>query len=115
MALPTAGADVRVHWRPWRTEAPDAERGATTWATNARGELVGADVVIVLAPGPRRPPSPTCELRAIALHEMGHALGLPHVPSRDAIMYWQTGGPLTLTARDRAALRAAYGGGGGGG
>jgi hypothetical protein len=102
-AADAANADVRVHWRRWQ-EGP--ARGATTWATNARGELVGADVTIVLAPGPRQPPSPACVVRAIALHELGHALGLPHDPSPDAVMFWQTG-RLDLTDRDRAAIRAA--------
>jgi len=101
-AADAASADVRVHWRRWQ-EGP--ARGATTWATNARGELVGADVTIVLAPSLRQPPSPPCVVRAIALHELGHALGLPHDPSPDAVMYWQTG-RLDLTDHDRAAVRA---------
>ena len=101
-----ADADVRVRWVAWQS---GAARGTTTWSTNARGELVGADVTIVLAPGPRQPASHACVLRAIALHELGHALGLPHDRSRDAVMYREEG-TLVLTDHDRAALRAAYGG-----
>jgi hypothetical protein len=101
-----ADADVRVCWVAWQS---GAARGTTTWSTNARGELVGADVTIVLAPGPRQPPSHACVLRAIALHELGHALGLPHDRSRDAVMYREEG-TLVLTDHDRAAVRAAYGG-----
>lgn len=97
-------ADVRVHWKRWQ---PGTARGATTRWANARGEIVGADVTIVLARCRSGPVSSPRELRAIALHELGHALGLPHDPSRESIMYWETG-PLSLTDHDLNALRAAY-------
>jgi hypothetical protein len=98
-------ADVRVRWRRWE---PGPERGATTRWVNTRGEMISVDVVIVLAPGPARPVSSPSQLRAIALHELGHALGLPHDPSHAAIMYRDVG-PLALSDRDRDALRASYG------
>jgi predicted Zn-dependent protease len=100
-----AGASVRVHWRRWQ---PGKCRGETRWWVNARGEIVGADVAIVLAPSFTAQLSPAAVLRAIALHELGHALGLPHDADEEAIMYHSTG-PLALTARDRDALRSAYG------
>lgn len=100
-------ADVRVHWVRWKD---GTERGATTWALDASGELIGAEVTIVLAPRRTLPVSSATLLYPIVLHEVGHALGLPHARSSDSVMYFRTGGALTLGDSDRKAVRAAYSG-----
>jgi hypothetical protein len=104
VAEPDAAA-VRVRWRRWQ---PGTCRGTTRRWVNARGEIVGAEVTIVLAPKLAAQVSAAPVLRAIALHELGHALGLPHDSDERAIMY-QSVGPLAVTERDRGALRSAYG------
>lgn len=46
----------------------------------------------------------------VALHELGHSLGLGHSPVFGSVMYWQYGGALrTLTADDIAGIQAIYG------
>ena len=99
---------VRVHWQRsvwWRGG------GVTQRAVNARGETIGADCSIVLAPrGAAIAPTPAA-LRSVILHELGHALGLPHDVGLLAVMHdgARIGAAMTdLTRRDRAALRALY-------
>lgn len=66
-------ADIRVRW----TDHLDRKTGSTTWRTDRGGWLTGSDITLAThisdghvldARG----------MRAIALHEAGHALGLSH-------------------------------------
>ena len=50
------------------------------------------------------------EFRRVALHELGHALGLDHEEQAPAIMRPTAGAIETLQADDRAAVAALYGG-----
>lgn len=52
---------------------------------------------------------------AVALHEIGHALGLDHSTNPDTIMYFQTNATVDLTSFDIAGAQAIYGAAIGGG
>lgn len=47
--------------------------------------------------------------RAVAIHEVGHALGLNHSESRDSVMYPIDQGKITLSRADLSGLRVIYG------
>ena len=99
---------VRVHWQHsvwWRGG------GVTQRAVSARGETIGADCWIVLVPRGAATAPTTAALRSVILHELGHALGLPHDVALLAVMHdgARIGAAMPdLTRRDRAALRALY-------
>ena len=48
------------------------------------------------------------QLRNLALHEFGHALGLAHSPNGLDIMYWKSGADR-LSDRDRRTILRLYG------
>jgi hypothetical protein len=105
-AFSADAADVRLHWR---RNATWQGRGATQRTLNDRRETIAAECWVLLeVDGIAQTPG---ELRATVLHELGHALGLPHEGSAWAIMFDGTragGTPEAPTARDRAALLALY-------
>lgn len=47
--------------------------------------------------------------RSVAIHEVGHALGLNHSENRDSVMYPINQGKTTLSGADLSGLRAIYG------
>jgi len=47
--------------------------------------------------------------RSVAIHEVGHALGLNHSENRDSVMYPMDQGKTTLSSADLSGLRAIYG------
>lgn len=100
----TTGATLIVRW----ADTLDAERAGVTDVTwDKAGRIRRAAVYLATrAPSSGRPF--TIEARqAIALHEIGHALGLPHSGRPGDVMY-PVATSATLSDRDRFSLRLLY-------
>jgi hypothetical protein len=95
-------ADVRVRW----TEHLDRKTGSTTWRTDRGGWLTGSEITLAthISSGAALDAR---GMRAIALHEVGHALGLSHSIDAHDIM-----APLVrvdgLSEPDRSTIKLLY-------
>lgn len=95
-------ADVRIHW----TDHLDRKTGSTTWRTDRAGWLTSSEITLAthISDGHSLDER---GMRAIALHEVGHALGLSHSGDGHDIM-----APLirvdTLSQVDRNTIRLLY-------
>ncbi|MDB4877734.1 MAG: peptidase and matrixin and adamalysin [Gemmatimonadetes bacterium] len=95
-------ADVRVRW----TDHLDRKTGSTTWRTDRQGWLVSGDITLAthISDGHALDGR---GMRAIALHEVGHSLGLSHSTDPHDIMasLVRVDG---LSAPDRETIRLLY-------
>lgn len=95
-------ADIRVKW----TDHLPHKTGSTTWRTSHSGVLTSGDITLAthISDGY---PLDARGMRAIALHEIGHALGLSHSADPQDIM-----APLVrvdeLSAADRGTIKLLY-------
>ena len=95
-------AEIQVRW----TDRLERKTGNTVWRVDRNGWMRGSDVLLATHLGDGRPLDPR-SLRAIALHEIGHALGLSHSDDRHDVM-----APLvrvaSLSDGDVATARLLY-------
>lgn len=108
----TASADLQIRWvEHFEPEPADSARSGvsrTGWAEmtgDGRGVIVSA--VVTLARLHQTRVLEREELQAVAVHELGHVLGLPHSADRRDVMYptVQVAGP---SGRDRASIVLLY-------
>ena len=95
-------ADLRVRW----TAHLDHKTGSTTWHTDHTGWLTSGDITLAthISDGNALD---TRGMRAIALHEVGHALGLSHsLDSRDIMASLVRVDGLSVP--DRNTIRLLY-------
>jgi hypothetical protein len=69
----------------WVDRFDDSAAGKTFWARDRNWWIVGADIQIALH-RPTGEPYDQQMIRTIALHEVGHLIGLDHSPNPDDIM-----------------------------
>jgi hypothetical protein len=95
-------AEIAVRW----TDHIQRKTGNTIWRVDNRGWMRSGEVLLATHMGDGRPLD-SRSLRAIALHEVGHLIGLAHSDDGHDVM-----APLvrvaTLSAADRATARLLY-------
>lgn len=80
--------------------------GLTRLETSPRGQILHAEITLAVA-DPKGRPLSAAQVRAIAMHELGHALGLPHSNDPADIMYPTVRRP-SLSSRDRSTISLLY-------
>ena len=99
----TAGADIVVSFAD-RLDSNRTGRTELTW--QRRGPIVKVQVTLATHMSDGRQLQPS-QMVALALHELGHALGLGHSPAKTDALYPETSA-TDLTSRDRGTAMLLY-------
>jgi hypothetical protein len=99
----TAGADIVVTWAD-RLDSTRAGRADVSWLRS--GRLLHVRITLATHTPDGRQVLPS-QMVALALHELGHALGLGHSPVAADALHPQTSA-TDLTARDRRTAELLY-------
>jgi hypothetical protein len=99
----SVGADVHV---TWIDRFSDPISGKTLWSRDDRWWIVDADIALALHHRDGDPLDPQ-QTRAIALHEIGHLLGLDHTTDATNIMAPRVR-VRDLSMADRATVQLLY-------
>jgi hypothetical protein len=98
-------AQAEVHLR-WVERLDQESCGETTWTTDAQGWMRRGDITLAMRASDGALQDET-DIRAMALHEVGHLLGLGHTADSTAIMApWVAADELS--SADRATIRLLY-------
>jgi len=104
LATDSANADVHVRWVEKFTESIS---GKTVWSRDDRWWIVDGDITLALHHRDGEPLD-GAQVRAIALHEIGHLLGLDHTRDTTAIMAPRATRLDRLAPSDLATVRLLY-------
>ena len=99
----STGAEIVVTWVE-RLDSNRTGRSDLTW--QRRGPIIKVRVTLATHLPDGRPVQPT-QMVALALHELGHAIGLGHSPAKSDALYPETSA-TELTSRDRGTATLLY-------
>jgi predicted Zn-dependent protease len=99
----SANADIVVHWID-RFDFDRAGQTDLTWDQSGRVRRAAISLALRTHNGA---PLPDSALLSVAVHEAGHALGLPHSADSNDVMFPATRTGV-LTARDRRTVAVLY-------